>query len=150
MLDSVVRVKDPGANTNKDAKDTIKVHVETTSDKGHDIVLTETGNDTGEFESAYLVLTTFTTDNATAGNQAFNSKLGDTVTAVYGGKEAKAKVPVQKVVKLHVSILNQKKGGQPLATKEKVMEEVEDANKIYAPVGILFTESSMGKDSLGY
>ncbi len=62
-----VSVYDPAANKNPAAEDTLKVYVSTSSDTGHDIVLKETGNNTGKFFSAYLLLASVNVDKTAAG-----------------------------------------------------------------------------------
>jgi hypothetical protein len=135
-----VRVIDPMKN----GAGPLQVDVQTSSDTGHNITLTETGGkNTGVFESQWLLLTTFSVDKAAGGNEALKVNLGDTVRAIYGEKAtATASVPVLKVVKLHISILRKTQGGQAVASITKVMADVGRANLIYAQAGILLVASA--------
>jgi len=136
-----VSVRDPAGNKNPNVQDTIKVHISTSSDTGNDIVLKEVLNNTGLFYSDYLLLTSVKVDKTKTGTSGFFVKLGDTVEAAYDWQAVTATVPVQKVVKLNILILFNKKlqdGGKLVASKNSVEGDVNWANQIYAPLGIRF------------
>ncbi len=140
-----VFVVDGAANTNPATVQTINVELSTSSDAGNTIVLTETGVNTGWFWSQWLLLTSFHIDDEedsvsiednTENDPTFFVALGDTVTATYGELTATATVPVQKVVNLHINILNS--GGAAVATNAEVQDYVTAATKIFAPAGVRF------------
>ena len=135
------------------AKTSIQVNISTSSDRGNAIILKQKGN-TGTFSSSaiggsgWLLLTSvpvddqyqanFVTDH-NVGDPTFLVRLGDAVTASYGGASATATVPIQKMVNLHINDLRTTPGGNTLsATHAKVQEDVQLVNMIYAQVGILF------------
>ncbi len=142
-----VQVKDPMANKNRGQKDTIQVYVDTSSDLGDDITLTETGVNTGLFRSRSLLLTSVSVDKQAGDGRALNVLLGDAVSASYGEEKAKATVPVQKVVKLHVNILSVAKG-KPAASATQVVHDLLWANAIYAQAGIQLKASAQIVDPL--
>jgi hypothetical protein len=145
-----VYVVDPAANVNPNVKDIVRVRLNTTMDQGNDTILEETGVNTGRFWSSWLLLTSVRIDDEYQANEIadntendppFFVKLGDTVTATYGASKAEATVPVEKIVKLHINILRDKKaadGGQPVLTQQQIEADVIWANAIFAPVGIRF------------
>ncbi len=139
-----VWVKDPVANKDANANDTIDVKVSTSSDAGSTIKLEETGNNTGMFWSDWLLLASVDVDKRRSPNQIFLVKLGDTVRATYGNvMSAFATVPVQKEVVLRILILRNKdkaEGGTEVISKAKVEQYIQWADKIYAQIGIRFVE----------
>lgn len=130
-----VWVKDPKAQAA-----TITVHVSTSSDAGQDVVLTPKPGRPNEYISKWLLLTSVQVDKAQAGTAGFFVKLDDTVEAAYKGQEARATVPVKKVVTLHINILNVAKG-QPAIGVAGALKDVDWADRIYAAAGILFHAS---------
>lgn len=134
-----VWVKDPMAK----GQNSIKVHISTSSDPtGHDVVLKEIVKYPGNFRIPHwMILTSNTVDTKAGGNQAFMVKLGDTVRATYDKvMTAQARVPVVNTVKLHIDIVKDQKGaaGQTPITIAQVQSDLDWANKIYAPLGVLF------------
>jgi hypothetical protein len=128
-----VWVRDPmNKNTGQ-----ITIHVQTSSDAGNDVILKEVPGEPGVFLSNWLLLTSVNVDKRAAGASGFLVQLGDTVTARYGANQDEATVPIQKVVTLHINILNVAKG-QPATTPVKALIDVLWANRIYASAGILF------------
>ena len=148
-----VYVVHPLSNTDNTVKDLIQVTIKTSSDVGSTIWLEETAIDSGNFWSKdWLLLTSVKVDDDykirniadnAVGDPTFLVKLGDTVTATYGGAKAEATVPVEKTVKLHINILRNKAkadGGKEVITQATFESfHLKPANEIYAQVGIRFT-----------
>jgi hypothetical protein len=133
-----VYVTDPAANKNPNVKDTVTVQLKTSSDPGNNLTLEETGPNTGNFWSPWLMLVSNSVDDLN--DKTFRVKLDDNVTATYTDASnakvvSQATVPTNNNVKVHVNILRAP-GGAPVATLAAAQADIDKANEQYAQVGI--------------
>lgn len=149
-----VRVTDPG----KKGAGTVVVTVATDSDgtayddNATEITLTETGANTGVFESKTQMLMSDDVDDDykvdNIGDDAKDDRshiiaLGGKVKPEYtlaNGKTAgaTAKVPVvKKITNMQFIILREKAGGAAVTTEARVKDDIKKANERFAQVGVL-------------
>ncbi|MEZ5405431.1 MAG: hypothetical protein R3F23_04425 [Verrucomicrobiia bacterium] len=130
-------------------------------EKDRKVVLKETGEGSGIYESDPLLLTSDAIDDAVVVNkiednqcdkkvmqcdQTFQTMLGGQVKVDYPEKNISttAKVPIVKELDITINIL--KKDGQEAASREDVERQVEEANEIYASVGIKINANIVSVD----
>ncbi|MFO0852110.1 MAG: hypothetical protein U0871_26630 [Gemmataceae bacterium] len=150
-----VRVTDASKNSDSNSKQAVTVKLFTTSDTGSTISLTETGDDTGVFESKSLMLMSnrvddeHKVDGVTDNNPDDRThlvRLTDVVTAEYkvlaAGNAAirdTADVPIKHIVKLNTKIV--RLAGDPVATNAQVSEQITRANEQMAQAQIRLVAS---------
>lgn len=155
----LVKVTDSGANVDATKRDEIEVTFSTSNpdpaynETPRPIRLIETGLNTGQFESAYLIMVSNKTDDeyVPAGGGAENGvddrtflgQLGVTVKTVYQSAKHEKTVAPFKTVKLNIGVVTNRvgPGSTPIYSEAEVAALVKNTKEFLAQAGIDVTHT---------